>query len=336
MTCDETRERLPWLLAGSLGGDEAAAAEGHLAGCADCRAEREQTLLAARLFATHPSAADLVAHAFGDLSPAEAERVAAHVARCERCAGEVALVEASRREMERAEVASVEVASAAAARRPAGPSWLALAASIAFALLAGGGWLWTWQRLDMAGDSARRREAALAARLAGLERTPREPRATPSAPPAAPQGSEPPATPTAPPAGPGAPADPGAAAAAERIALLEREVAALREPRLAVAVVELLPSDLVVRGEDGAPPAVTAGSGATLLLVADGVVAGGRYRVRVGRPGAPPLWQGTAQAVTRGELTLHLPAGSIPAGSYEVTVTDAAGTALESYRIAVR
>jgi hypothetical protein len=43
MSCDEVRERLPWLWNGTLGETEREAVEGHLDGCGDCWGEWEQT-----------------------------------------------------------------------------------------------------------------------------------------------------------------------------------------------------------------------------------------------------------------------------------------------------
>ena len=95
MDCEAARERLPWLLNASLAGEESAALEAHLAGCAACREELGRAELAARLFATHPTSADLVAHAFGDLDAEHGRAVAEHVAGCQECRSELALVTAA-------------------------------------------------------------------------------------------------------------------------------------------------------------------------------------------------------------------------------------------------
>jgi anti-sigma factor RsiW len=168
LTCDEARERLPWLGNGSLSPEEAAAVEAHLAACHACREEREATRLAARLFATHPSPADLVAYTFGDLAGAEREAIAGHLATCAACAGEQALSAESRRR---------EPSVTARPERRAEWRRLLLAAAVGAALLASAGWFWSWQRWQQDGDRWARRQERLLERLSRLEQ-----RAPPSAP----------------------------------------------------------------------------------------------------------------------------------------------------------
>ena len=304
--CDAIRERLPWLLNGSLEAEEAGGLEAHLEGCAACREERDRARLAARLFATHPTAGDLVAHAFGDLDDAARAALGAHLAACEGCRQELDLVTASRDVMDGGAGATVGVRPLPASRARA----LATAAAVA-ALIAAGGWWVTWQRLRSADAVAEGRQAALQRRLEDLEAA----AARPGAPP-------PLATPAATPA------------AGERIAALERELAGLRQPSAGLAVLELVPEEMVVRGAPAATPALAGGEPAMLLLVAEGIADGGRYRVRVERAGVP--WEGAARAARAGELALYLPARSLPPGRHRLQVLTPAGETVASYRIVVR
>jgi hypothetical protein len=309
MDCEAVRERLPWLLNSTLDAAEAAAVENHLAGCPACREERAGSELAARLFASHPTAADLVAHAFGDSPPAESELVASHLLACAECREELALVSASREAMDPAPVEQVGRAGGRANR----DRRLALAATLA-ALLAGAGWLATWQALRDAGETAGQRQAALQERVERLEAALRPP---------------PPAV---------APSVPGTPPAAERLAALERELAELRAPRAGLAVVELLSDELVLRGPGAAPPAIEATRPTTLLLVADSFAAGESFRLRLlPAAGGAAAWEGEARAPTAGELALYLPAGALPPGSYQLQVRRASDAAvLATFRLDAR
>lgn len=310
MTCDEARERLPWLANGSLPPEEAAAVEEHLAACPACREEREATQLAARLFATHPSPADLVAYTFGDLDGAEREAIAGHLAACAGCAGEQALsAESLRRE------ASVT----ARPERPVEWRRLLLAAAVGAAVLASIGWFWSWQRWQQDGDRWARRQERLLERLSRLEQRP-----SPSLPgPASPEPT---------------PAGDAEAAPVEspdvRVAALEGELARLRQPQPGVRVVELLAEEMVVRGQAPAQTTIDSTLPATLLLVAEGVRPGGSYRVS-SRRGGRESWGATVAATAAGELSLHLPAGSLPPAEYELRVAATDGATVGSYRLRV-
>lgn len=312
MTCDEARERLPWLLNGSLTEAETRAVEDHLAGCAGCREELEQTRLAARLFATHPSTGDLVCYVFGDLEATDAQRVAEHIASCAPCREELAMVTASQQQIGRLETVPRRWAS-----RPAAVSWLPLAASIVLALLAATGWIWTWRRLAIDSEGWSRRVQALESDVKRLERVAKTS-----------LGGEPPAMPTATPT--------PDQQTAERLASLEREIAGLRVPEAGVGVVELLPEEMVVRSSRDTQVSLPAGRAATLLLMAEKVAAGERYQVLLSRSGGPTLWRGTASAVATGELTLHLPAGALEAGRYTVRLQTLRGEVLGTYALELR
>jgi hypothetical protein len=288
----------------SLPPAEAAELEHHLAGCAGCRGEREATRLAFRLLATHPSAADLVAYTFGDLDERHRELVTDHLATCSGCRDEQALVAASRR---------LEASPGAERGAPWRRALLAAAAIIA--IVAGTGWLATWQRWRGAEEGWSRRETALAERVAELERALRRPAvaATP-----APVGRP----------------ERDSAAAAERLASLERELNALRQPQTGFPVVELLAEEMVLRGQAAAEVTLTSSRPATLLLVAAAIERGERYTLSAYR-GERQVWQATVSAETAGELSLHLPVGSLPAGDYRLRARAADGETAATYRLRV-
>jgi hypothetical protein len=300
VTCDEARERIPWLLNASLEPAEAAALEDHLAACRRCQAERDETRTAMGLFATHASAADLVAFTYGELVGEDRQVVADHLAGCDTCRQEQALVAASR---------------AAMSSRPRAGAWprsLLAAAAALLALVAGAGWLWTWQRSNEARQRAADREAALAQEVAGLEERLREamrPR---------PSGGERP-----PPVGDG-----------ERVARLELELAELRQPQPGLPVIELLAEEMVLRGSTAPSGTVSASLPVTLLLVGEGIRPGERYTLSA-HLGSRRAWQATVPAVSAGELTLHLPAGSLAPGDYDLRADTADGTVVNTYRLRV-
>lgn len=304
MRCADVTTLLPWLLNGSLAGAEAEELREHLRGCADCRRELHATGEAWRLLEAHPPAAEVVAHALGT-APTSPD-VAAHLERCASCHLEVALV----REEARESAPAVAVFPTRATRTSGARPLLALAAAV-LAVLAGAGWLLTWQRLQTTDAGAAARKASLERRVAELEVALRR---APSSAAASP-------TPSA------APLE------GERLATLERELAGLRQPQ-GLAVIELLPEEMVLRGGESQRPAVARDRPATILLVAEGLDAGTRYRIRVGAETV--LWEGTTHADNAGVLALHLPAASLPRGEHALRVLSLDGGLVAKYRLAVR
>jgi len=329
LTCAEVTTLLPWLLNGTLAAEEAEELRAHLRGCADCRRELRATTAAWALFDAHPPAAEVVAHALGT-APTSPD-VATHLERCAACRLEVALVreeagdEGEQREApaqrqatppERAGVPAVAVFAPRAASRSGARPLLALAAAV-LAVLVGAGWFLTWQRLQTTDAAAAARRAALERRVAELEAALRRPASSPVAA----------ATPSA------APLE------GERLATLERELAGLRQPQ-GLAVVELMSEETVLRGGESKRPSVARDRPATLLLVADGLAAGTRYRIRVAPRGdagiGTVLWEGTTRADDSGVLALYLPAASLPRGEHLLRVLRLDGGLVASYRLAVR
>jgi hypothetical protein len=97
MNCDQIQELLPWLLNGTLEEQERRTVREHLSTCASCRLALTDTRRAWEIFDQHIPTAALVAHAAGDppegIEPALFE---AHLASCPECAAELELARMSR------------------------------------------------------------------------------------------------------------------------------------------------------------------------------------------------------------------------------------------------
>ena len=98
MSCDEVTDRLPWLLNGSLEGDEREAVRAHLAACDRCGRELEETRQAMAVFGAHLPSAALVDLAWDrPVVGVPAPLAQRHLESCPQCADELALVRESRR-----------------------------------------------------------------------------------------------------------------------------------------------------------------------------------------------------------------------------------------------
>jgi anti-sigma factor RsiW len=149
MTCDESIERLPWFLNGTLEEGERDEVHRHLATCEACRTALKDTREAWAVFDQHLPSETLVALAYGETPPggdsALAER---HLATCPQCAAELELARMSRRLEEDDKVAlfpgpkslKPEVARDARTWRAA-----ALAAGLT-AAVAASGWFYQFQQ----------------------------------------------------------------------------------------------------------------------------------------------------------------------------------------------
>jgi predicted anti-sigma-YlaC factor YlaD len=96
--CDAVRGTLPWLLNGTLSGDERQQVLEHLSTCETCRRDLAETRLAAEIFDQHPPAGAILALAWDEtpsgVDPALLEE---HLAACPRCAADLELARMSRR-----------------------------------------------------------------------------------------------------------------------------------------------------------------------------------------------------------------------------------------------
>ena len=106
-------------------------------------------------------------------------------------------------------------------------------------------------------------------------------------------------------------------------------------PRTDLAVVELMSAETVLRSTGGTESEIARDRDATLILVADTIRAGESYSVRVEAAGSA-LWEGPARAASANELTLHLPAGTLPAGGCLIRVVVADGSSVATFEFDVR
>jgi len=98
VSCDEVTDRLPWLLNGSLEGDEREAVRAHLAACDRCGRELEETRQAMAVFDAHLPSAALVDLAWDrPVAGVPAPLAQRHLESCPQCAEELALLRESRR-----------------------------------------------------------------------------------------------------------------------------------------------------------------------------------------------------------------------------------------------
>jgi hypothetical protein len=96
-SCDEVVDRLPWLLNGSLEGEEREAVRAHVAACSACARHLEETRQAIAVFGAHLPPAALVDLAWErPVTGLPASLVERHLASCPRCADELALARESR------------------------------------------------------------------------------------------------------------------------------------------------------------------------------------------------------------------------------------------------
>ena len=164
-THDRTRELLPWLVNESLEDDERREVEAHLASCADCRAELAATRQTFDVFAVHLPPAALTSYVAEPQAasweveglPLQRSLVEEHLASCPSCRSEVELLRGGLAAIADGTEAEREPGSVLPfAQRPTPapsrrlPAWLpvALAASLVFAVVSGGGWYVAHQRLD--------------------------------------------------------------------------------------------------------------------------------------------------------------------------------------------
>jgi len=150
LDCQAAAELLPWLVNGSLDGEELGKLHEHLGGCEACRRELADTGTAARIFSQHVPSLALAEYSQG-LTPGDLDGtlIEAHVASCQSCREELELARSALQVVdlaaERAE-RRARVRPAAADRRrtlPVSGRRLGWAAGLAAASL-GVLLLWGW------------------------------------------------------------------------------------------------------------------------------------------------------------------------------------------------
>lgn len=347
--CDDVRGMIPWLLNGTLEGEERRQVQQHLSTCERCRQELADTRLAAEIFDQHPPAAAITALAWGetpaDVDPALLEE---HVAACPRCSAELELARMSRQleADERIVPLTARKPSSAPAAAPArttagwrGWKAAALAASLA-GVVAFSGWFETAGRVRTLEERIAQQPAVVAP-VDPVQAGPVQPGPTP----------------------PVAGVD---SAQQQRMAELEAQLRKASEvlsaqeerierlaqsrpaggaqsgPQTYAAIREIQPSADVVRGTPaGSPTGVPAASPTVLLLTAKHQETHRGHVIEILDAGGKVAWN--AAGVTRdpvyGLYALTLPAGTLPAGAYTIRVygTGAGGSRelAESYSIRV-
>src|SRR5688572_14481074 len=95
MDCETASGLLPWLLNGTLEGDEKKALRRHLESCARCRGEMDETRRAAQVFGAHPTT-DAILDLAAERPSSDADLVRRHVEECAECAEDLALAREGR------------------------------------------------------------------------------------------------------------------------------------------------------------------------------------------------------------------------------------------------
>ncbi|MEM7355312.1 MAG: zf-HC2 domain-containing protein, partial [Acidobacteriota bacterium] len=151
-SCYKVAQNLPVYLNGRLADDEAQALEAHLTTCSACRREERETRTAWDLYEGHLPVDLLLDFAMAQPMPSRQRAVIeSHLAQCERCSEEVATVRqepANTGSITAAAPTSAQGQAGARTREPTSRHWRQLAWAASFvAIIAGIGWLRTWQQL---------------------------------------------------------------------------------------------------------------------------------------------------------------------------------------------
>lgn len=334
MTCDDAIQLLPWLLNGTLEEGERREIRHHLETCERCREALTETREAWTIFNQHLPSETLVSLAYGEvpqgIDPALAER---HLASCPECAAALELARTSRRlEEDDNKIALFPAARPKPASSAGARTWrsIALAASLAGLLVAGGGWFQSFQEV-------RRLSTELAEK------------------PAAPAPVERPAPP-APPSDSGAQALVAELQARlngmtrtqeeleRRAKAAEAQMAELEKTPRGVPELNTWNQDLkltgdVVRGEGDEENVIPAGVRATPILPAQEGVKSPTRDIEILDAAGKVVWssKGLRQAETD-DFTFTLPAGFLKPGRYTIQLYSTEGgkrTPREAYKVRV-
>lgn len=315
MDCAAVEELLPWLLNGSLEAAEAKAVKAHLAWCSACQEAAAETAWVGELSAQHVPSRWLVDLAAGaPLSAGERELLETHLETCAACREELALVRTS--------WSALGEAAEADRAAPTAPPWLgrvrppafsaprrrgALALAAAATIAAVGLGAWGFRQWNEAVESRSLVSGERVRHAAEVERLEE------------------------------------AAAGAQRARQeAEARLAELRAPRLNPRVMELMPTELVLRGASSELPVITAppGGRVTLLLYAAPNRPTSRdYGVELRDAQGKVVWsrRGLVQQ-PGGDFSLDLPVDLLPDGEAELRVLPPAGgdAPFARYRFLVR
>jgi hypothetical protein len=288
MDCEHVAELTPWLINGTLQGDEGHRAREHLAQCRRCRQELGDTAAAWSVYQQHVPTEALVDHAFGRPATAPLDLIERHLESCEECAEQLELVQESRR-LEQPEAAD----SLASSRWRSSPYWpyAALAAGVV-CVIAIGGWIRSSQR---AATLAQEQQAAQE-RLANLEAQNRQLRETQT----------------------------HLGQAGQEIARLQEQIKRLNQPQLNPLVQDLSPVESTQRAGGPnlnrleIPPKTTA---VTLILRSDNSATYRDYSIEIVDARRAVVW--SASGLVRqptDDYTITVPVEALPAGRFTIRV----------------
>lgn len=294
MNCERAAELLPWLANGTLEDDEARELREHVDGCAACRAERDDTRGAARLFSSHVPADALVAYAFDrPISGVSRDVLERHIRWCDSCREELGLVRESRASQPPMDV----MPPSAVASRPAVrvPAWMygAVAASLTLAATFGAWALWN-----------SRNTSSLEQRVAALE----EQNRTIASENQRLQGVQ--------------------SQQSGDVTQLKDQLARFERPQLNAVVVDLFPETLIVRSdrEKVNTLRIPADASVTLILTSQSADRFAAYDVSIVDAQQRAVWTGRGlKRGPAGDYTIALPAGFLQAGRYRIEVFGAGG-----------
>jgi anti-sigma factor RsiW len=326
MDCQHAAEILPWLLNGSLAAEERQAARAHLAQCAQCQREFQETAFAAAVYHQHIPEEALIDYAFDRPSP-EIDRglIERHLDVCEECVAELELLEESHRLMKAEDNvfpfrpeksitpnAPVEVS---ASGRSLYRWWTygAIAASV-IGFIALTGWWWNWRQARSLNDQ----QVAMNRRLADLESENQQLRQT-------------------------QPQTAGQLEQANReIASLKTRVEELSAPQINIPVLEIMPQEMSERGAPGKITQIQIPRGAraiTLILNSQSATESKNYSLEILDTRRNMVW--SQQGLTRhptGDYTINVPAALLSPNEYTINIygqTDGKRVKIESYRIRI-
>ncbi len=356
MECNRLAELLPWYLNETLERAERDELDQHLAECESCRRELREARAAFVLFGAHLPAEALVAYVADSPDPAiPRDLVEGHLASCERCAEELTWLQESREDFEASapDVPVPEVSDASdervvafprpASRRPeqAGRlhhnqpfwQWAAVAAALT-ALVAGTGWITSWQSLVEGRSTLAELGLVHERELSELRRENRQLEEQVARLPATAAGAS------------------GAeelealrrqaadlTARLERgqaeVARLERRLGRLSAPEVNVAVVDLHPREVVIRGTGPASGEVEVGpDGDSVTLILNSIHGGdGTFRLEIEDARGEVLHRlGGLRPLAGGGFTVALRLAELPAGRLTLRLYAEGGEEpLESY-----
>lgn len=333
--CGAAIERLPWLLNGSLAEPERDAVRQHLAACAACRQEWQETASAAAIYGQHVPAATLVEYAFGRATDLDVDLIEQHVRVCQSCEGELALVRESRR---------LEAGQRAAGRDAGATEKGVRATAIAGAEQAAGGdaaatekrpvgWRFDWRSAGIAAA------AVLAVGVLLEQRRARAPDSGPAS--VIPEAR---VQPSFKPPAPQAATDAGRASDTAAIAKLESELAQHRSPQVNTTTLDVFPVGLAERSAQASQAAAEvriprAPSQATLILNSQSPAAYPRYAIEIRDAQDARVWRGDGLVRhATGDYTMTLSPSFLRPGRYTFVVYGegrGSSVPIERYRIRV-